>query len=241
MDFMATQPRYRGALTDYLVHPARFTYHLPDDMDFTQGALVEPAAVGMHAAKLAGVAPGVKVCILGAGCIGLMTLQACILLGADGALVSDVIPGRLAMARRFGAAMAVDGKDPDAQGQMMSFFDGQGADVVFETAGSPATAALALRLVKRGGQVMVVGTIPGETPVEFLKINREVSVRTVFRYAGEFPQTIDAIHTGAFDVNSMVTRTYGYEEAQRAFDEAVQDKDHIIKSVVHMPGFAADR
>ncbi len=55
---MATQPNYRGALTHYLCHPESFTYKLPDNMDTMEGALVEPAAVGMHAAMLADVKPG---------------------------------------------------------------------------------------------------------------------------------------------------------------------------------------
>uniref|UniRef100_UPI002552A0D1 alcohol dehydrogenase catalytic domain-containing protein n=1 Tax=Proteus mirabilis TaxID=584 RepID=UPI002552A0D1 len=72
VEFMATQPNYRGALTHYLCHPESFTYKLPDNMGTMEGALVEPAAVGMHAAMLADVKPGKKIVILGAGCIGLM-------------------------------------------------------------------------------------------------------------------------------------------------------------------------
>lgn len=90
VDFMATQPNYRGALTHYLCHPESFTYKLPDNMDTMEGALVEPAAVGMHAAMLADVKPGKKIVILGAGCIGLMTLQACKCLGATDIAVVDV-------------------------------------------------------------------------------------------------------------------------------------------------------
>ncbi len=91
VDFMATQPNYRGALTHYLCHPESFTYKLPDNMDTMEGALVEPAAVGMHAAMLADVKPGKKIIILGAGCIGLMTLQACKCLGATEIAVVDVL------------------------------------------------------------------------------------------------------------------------------------------------------
>lgn len=89
VDFMATQPNYRGALTHYLCHPESFTYKLPDNMGTMEGALVEPAAVGMHAAMLADVKPGKKIVILGAGCIGLMTLQACKCLGATDIAVVD--------------------------------------------------------------------------------------------------------------------------------------------------------
>jgi len=236
VDFMATQPNYRGALTNYLVHPASFTYHLPAAMDMVEGALVEPAAVGMHAAELGGVKPGKQVLILGAGCIGLMTLQACRLMGADQIVIADVIPGRLAMAKRLGATVAVNSMEEDLPARLRELYDGMGADIVFETAGAKATAAQAFQAVKRGGRIMIVGTIPGETPVDFLKINREVSIQTVFRYANNFPMTIGAIANGLFDVKSMVTDTYEYEEVQRAFEESVNRKAEIIKGVIRVSG-----
>ena len=81
---------------------------------------------------------------------------------------------------------------------------------------------------------MIVGTIPGEVPIDFLKINREVSIQTVFRYANNFPMTIEAIDTGKFDVDSMVTNIYDYEDVQRAFDESVNCKSDIIKGVIRV-------
>ena len=232
VDFMATQPNYRGALTNYLCHPEGFTYRLPDSMSMMEGALVEPAAVGMHAAILAGIRPGTRVAILGAGCIGLMTLQACRAMGASEILVSDVLPKRLEMAKKLGASMVVNGMEEDAAALCKSIFDGDGADVVFETAGSPVTAKQALKMVVRGGKIRIVGTISGETPVNFLSINREVSIQTVFRYANCFPATIDAIASGRFDVKSMVTHEYPYAETQRAFEESVSRKRDIIKGVI---------
>ncbi len=106
---MATQPNYRGALTHYLCHPESFTYKLPDNMDTMEGALVEPAAVGMHAAMLADVKPGKKIIILGAGCIGLMTLQACKCSGATEIAVVDVLEKRLIMAEQLGATVVING------------------------------------------------------------------------------------------------------------------------------------
>ena len=78
---------------------------------------------------------------------------------------------------------------------------------------------------------MIVGTIPGETPVDFLKINREVKVQTVFRYANNFPMTIQAISSGRFDVLTMVTDEYTYEDVQKAFEESLSRKAEIIKGV----------
>ena len=233
MDFMATQPNYRGALTNYLLHPESFTYHLPDQMEMAAGALVEPAAVGMHAAELAQAAPGKKVVILGAGYIGLMTMQACLMRGISQIVLVDLMETRLAMAKRLGASAVVHSGETDPVSAVRDCLHG-GADIVFETAGSQTTAQMAAKLVERGGKIMIVGTIPGETPVNFLSINREITIQTVFRYANTFPKTIDAIASRRLDVLSPVTRQYDYAEVQTAFEESLHSKNEIIKSVVHV-------
>ena len=234
VDFLATQPNYRGALTNYMTHPAAWTYHLPENMDFMEGALVEPAAVGMHAATEAGVCPGKKIVILGAGCIGLMTLQACRSFGATEIVVVDVMEKRLEAAKKFGAMAVVNGKTEDTIARVHEILGDWGADIVFETAGSSVTTRQTTALVMRGGKIMVVGTVSDDTPINFLKINREVSIQTVFRYANNYPMTIEAISSGRFDVKSMVTNIYPYHEVQRAFEESVNCRRDIIKSVIKM-------
>jgi L-iditol 2-dehydrogenase len=232
VDFMATQPHYKGALTNYLTHPANMTYKLPDNMDTMKGALIEPAAVGMHAAIQADVKPGKKIVILGAGCIGLMTLQACKVMGATEIVMVDIIEKRLEMAKKLGAMEVINPKDADTVTRVKEILGDWGADIVFETAGAQVTAKQTPLLVMRGGKIMIVGTIPGETPINFLKINREVSIQTVFRYANNYPMTIQAISSGRFDVQSMVTNIYDYEDVQRAFEESVNCKQDIIKGVI---------
>jgi len=232
VDFMATQPNYRGALTNYLCHPESFTYRLPESMDMIEGALVEPAAVGMHAAMLADVKPGDAVVILGAGCIGLMTLQACKVMGVSDIIVADVLQKRLNLAKELGAKAVINGKEEDTVERVKEMVGDLGADVIFETAGSVITAKQAPLMVRRGGKIMIVGTIPGKTPIDFLKINREVHIQTVFRYANRFPATIQAIESKKFNVKSMVTHRYGYPEVQQAFEESLSLKSEIVKSVI---------
>lgn len=234
VDFLATQPNYRGALTNYITHPESLTYKLPDNMDTMEGALVEPAAVGMHATMEADVKPGKKVVILGAGCIGLMTLQACRCMGAAEIVVVDVIPKRLDMAKKLGAMYTINGKEEDTVARAHELLGDWGADIVFETAGSPFTTRQTTQLVMRGGRIMIVGTVSGDTPINFLSINREVKIQTVFRYANNYPMTIEAISSGRFDVRSMVTDIYDYHEVQRAFEESLSRKADIIKGVIKM-------
>ena len=232
VDFLATQPNYRGALTNYITHPESLTYKLPDNMDTMEGALVEPAAVGMHAAMEADVKPGKKIVILGAGCIGLMTLQAFRVMGATEIVVVDMIEKRLDMAAKLGAMETINGGKEDTVARAKEILGDLGADIVFETAGARATAAQTTKLVMRGGRIMSVGTVQGDTPVNFLSINREVKIQTVFRYANNYPMTIEAISSGRFDVKSMVTDIYDYNDVQRAFEESLSRKSEIIKGVI---------
>ena len=175
---------------------------------------------------------GEKIVILGAGCIGLMTLQGCKSLGATDIVVVDVMPKRLEMAKELGASAVINGMEEDTISRCKELVGELGADIVFETAGSQITAKQAPQIVARGGRIMIVGTIPGEVPIDFLKINREVTIQTVFRYANNYPMTIDAIASGKFDVKSMVTHVYDYQDVQKAFEESVHCKKDIIKGVI---------
>ena len=91
MNFMATTPFERGALCRYFSYPARLAFRLPENMTTLDGAMMEPFAVGMHAAMRGGVSFEKTVLLLGAGCIGLMTMLACMTCGATNIIVADVV------------------------------------------------------------------------------------------------------------------------------------------------------
>lgn len=201
-----------------------------------EGALVEPAAVGMHAAVLGGASIGKSIVILGGGTIGLMVLQACKSLGATDITVVDVIQKRLDLALKLGAKRVINGKDQDTVVVLRSeeLYGDHGVDLVFEAAGAAFTAQQAVQAVARGGKIMMVGTQSKPVPIDFLKINREVTIQTAFRYCNNFPQTIEAIATGKFNVKDMVTNVYDYKNVQQAFEEAIDPvkKADMVKGVV---------
>ena len=109
--FWATPP-YDGVLSEHISHPAAFTFKIPDNMSFTEGALVEPLAIGLHACNTGNVKLGQTVVIVGAGCIGLVTLLAAKAYGATQIIVGDVLDKRLEKARELGA-ITVNTKDDD--------------------------------------------------------------------------------------------------------------------------------
>lgn len=236
VDFMATQPNYKGALTRYMTHPQEWTYHLPEGMSALEGALVEPAAVGMHAAMLGGAGLGKSIVILGGGAIGLMILQACRSLGATDITVVDVIEKRLRLAQNLGASRVINGKEQDTAAVLRApeLYGDHGAELIFEAAGAKFTAQQAVQLVARGGKIIMVGTQSEPVPIDFLKINREVTIQTAFRYCNNFPQTIEAIASGKFHVKEMVTNIYDYKDVQQAFMDAIDPvkKMEMVKGVV---------
>ena len=236
VDFMATQPNYKGALCQYMTHPEEWTYHVLEGMTTMEAALVEPAAVGMHAAILGEARLGKSIVILGAGTIGLMVLQACLSLGATDITVVDVMQKRLDLALKLGAKRVINGKEQNTVEVLRSeeLYGDHGVELVFECAGAVFTAQQAIEIVSRGGKIMMVGTQSNPVPINFLKINREVTIQTSFRYCNNYPQTIEAIATGKFNVKDMVTHVYDYKDVQKAFEEAIDPvkKCDMIKGVV---------
>ena len=236
VDFMATQPNYRGALCNYMTHPEEWTYKIPEGMSVMEAALVEPAAVGMHAAILGQAKLGSHIVIFGGGTIGLMTLQACRSLGATDITVVDILPKRLELALKLGAKRVINGKEEDAVKVLRSsqWYGDHGVDLVFECAGSAFTANQAVQVVARGGRIMMVGTHSKPVPIDFLKINREVTIQTSFRYCNNFPQTIEAIASGKFNVKDMVSHVYDYKDVQKAFSDAIDPvkKADMVKGVI---------
>lgn len=222
--FMATPP-VDGALCEYIRSPADFAHRLPDDITLEEGALVEPLAVGLHAARRARVSAGEGAVILGAGTIGLMTLQAVKACGATTRVVVDLEPTRLELARRLGATHVIDAGTIDPTGPVSEIF-GEGPDVVFEAAGAVATLQIATRLVRPGGRIAWIG-LPSEqlVPLSVLDlIDKEVEVLGVFRYANVFPEAIRLVASGQVDVRPLISESRTLADTAEAFQLAKESK-----------------
>lgn len=232
VDFMATAPNYKGAFAKFITHPAHLTFKLPDSMTLDEGALVEPASVATHAVQMAGNLLGKTAVVLGGGAVGLMVSMVAKMAGARAIVVVDLQERRLEKARELGATAAISGGDPDVAAKIKAIVGQYGADVVFETAGAIPTVKLGLNVVKRRGKFMIVGTVPGEAPISFLAINREVTMQTVFRYCNSYPTTIELIRSGALDASAIVDKHFDYEDIQEAFEVAANHADTFTKAVV---------
>lgn len=233
--FLATPP-VQGCYENYIAFPAEMCFKLPDNMTTKEGALVEPFSVGLHAAFQGQVKMGDQVVILGAGCIGLMTLLACKANGASDITVVDVVPKRLEFAKKLGATRTFNGKETDVVQEILDLSGGLGIEKVFETAGSPTTIAQTAFLVRAGGTIVLVGLSANpEINYNFGKIMaKEARIESVFRYRNLYPRAISAIAGGIVDVSGVVTHEFAFDDIQKAFEAAIHDKENVVKAVIKM-------
>lgn len=234
--FFATPP-VDGAFCEYVLSPADFLFPLPDGMTLEQGAMVEPLAVGMHAARRGGVKPGDTVAVIGMGTIGLLTLQAAIAHGATRAIAADVQPNRLAVASQVGATRLVDAASESVVDAVRDETAGLGADVVFEAAGTVATVQQTAECVRPAGVVVLVGLPPeSQFPFDIMSLlNREFDLRGVFRYANVYAAGVELIAAGRVQTEPLITARYGLEQAEEALLFASTRKDACIKVMVSVP------
>lgn len=233
VSFLATPP-VQGCNEEYIVHPADMCFRLPDQVSTREGALIEPLAVGIYAASQGGVKVGDTVLILGAGCIGLVTLLACLAQGAGRVVVADLSAARLDKARELGAAAVINSRTEDALKRGGELTNGRGFDVVFETAGSPVTIAQTPFLARRGGTVTLVGiSAQEEIAYNFAQVmDKEITIKSVFRYKNIFPRAIAAVASGKADVKKIITHEFDLDHIKEAYEEAADNKTNLVKAVV---------
>ncbi|MFN8486809.1 MAG: NAD(P)-dependent alcohol dehydrogenase [Caldilineaceae bacterium] len=226
-------PRAHGILREYVSHPAEMCFKLSDTMSFEEGALIEPLAVAMTAAREAGARVGQSAAILGGGCIGLVTLLALRAMGLSKITVVDLFDIRLNKAKELGAWNTVNAKEKDPIAEVVNLHGGIGPDLVFEAAGNRVSASQTIKMVKRGGTVMIIGNVVGQTPIDFqLMTNKEITIKTNFRYRNIYPTTIDAVASGRINVKSIISRYYPLKDTHQAFEDCINEKASLVKAVI---------
>ena len=233
--FWATPPVH-GVMRPTVVHPADFTFKLPDNVSFAEGAMVEPLAVGMHAVNNAGVRPGDTAAVIGAGTIGLVTILAAIAGGCGHVIVTDVKQPRLDLAGRFGPVMTVNVEREDPLAQVQKLTDGWGVDIVFEASGNPAAVQLGLDMLRPRGTLICIGMSSGPVPFDVVKAQaKEITIRTIFRYAHVYPRALNLMAAGKIDLKPLITETYPFDKSVQAYDYAVSPRPTSVKVQVELP------
>ena len=233
VEFFATPP-FDGTFVEYVEHPADMCFKLSDNVSTMEGALIEPLAVGLHAANQVNAQIGQNAVVLGSGCIGLVTLMSLKAKGVSPVYVVDVIDKRLEMAKKLGADVVINAAKENTVDAIMKLTDGAGVDLVCETAGSKVTTQSTVELVKRGGDIVLVGMSPDSVlPYDIgTLMNKEATLHTVFRYRNLYPVAIAAVASGAIPLKDMVTNVFEFDDTQHAMSYNCENKADVVKAVI---------
>jgi len=223
-----------GAFAEYVNIPAYDIYKLPPEVSFEEAALTEPLAVGVHAMRKGRIQPGDNVLIVGAGTIGLATLQAARASGARMIIVAEIAEARKEYAKKLGASMVLDPTEVDVPMEVDEATNGVGADLGFECVGDPKTAALVLNSVRRGGKMVVVGIF--EKAFE-LNLNScvffEKEIIGALGYNDEFATVLSFLVDGRLQATPMITGKIKLDDIlEKGFKELIENKDNNIKILV---------
>ena len=233
--FWATPPIH-GVLRPTVVHPAAYTFRLPEGVGLAEGALVEPLAIGMHAATRAAIEPGDVAVVIGAGTIGMVTVLAALAAGCSRVVVADLKQPRLDIAARFGPVTTVNVAEEDPVEIVGRLTAGWGADIVFEASGSEAAAASLFDLLRPGGRIVYIGMPAGGTiPLDIVAAQaKEVRIDTIFRYANMYPRALNLLGSGRIDLSPMMTDLYPFDDAIEAFRCAVHPAPTSVKIQIEL-------
>jgi D-xylulose reductase len=227
--FWATPPIH-GCLTNEVIHPAAFTFKLPANVSLAEGAMVEPFAVGMHAATKAQIKPGATAVVIGAGPIGIMTALAALAAGAGQVILSDLSAEKLAIAAQYPGIVPFDIRSGSLVDRVKQLTAGWGADVVFEASGSLRAYDNIFDLLAPSGTLVLVGMPPGVVPFDVVAAQaKEIRVETIFRYANVYAKAVALLASGKVDLKPLISATFPLDEGIAAFERAAEGRPADIK------------
>ncbi len=228
--------RRHGAFAEYVVIPARILYHLPEAFAFAEAAMLEAVSVALHAVRVSEARAGDSALVIGAGMIGLLTLQAARAAGCSPVYIADVDATRLELARKLGADGTLLRSGGELVSEMIKLTSGQGADVSYEAVGRNETVTAAIEATRKGGTVTLIGNIQPEVTIPLQKVvSRQLRLQGSCASAGEYPQAIEMIADGRIKVKPLITAMASLEEGPRWFERLHAGEPNLMK-VVLTPG-----
>jgi (R,R)-butanediol dehydrogenase/meso-butanediol dehydrogenase/diacetyl reductase len=208
-----------GGYAEFAISHSSIIEKAPDGLSEVAAALNEPAMVGMHAARVARLNPGDTAVVIGAGPIGLLTMQAARVAGAGAVYVMEMSAGRRKMAAELGATRVFDPRTEDIAAFLRDTTEA-GPEVVFECAGARGTLQRAVELVRPGGQVVLAGVNADEDEISPLTlVAKECEIKASLGGGDIFRRTLDLIAAGKLRTEPMVTRIIGLDEVDAMMQE----------------------
>ena len=227
--------RRAGAFAEFVAVPARILHRLPENLPFAEAAMLEAAAVAIHAVSLAPVDANTTALVIGAGTIGILTLQAVRAAGCKKVFVTDVDQDRLNLAKQLGATETLLSNE-NLQSQILQLTHNQGVDVALECVGRNETVAAAIDAARKGGTVVLVGNIAPNVNLPLQRVvTHQIRLQGSCASSGEYPRAIELLASGAIKVKQLITAIAPLEDGASWFERLHNREPNLLK-VVLTPG-----
>jgi len=225
--------RRHGAFAEYVAVPSRILYKLPDSLPFERAALIESVSIAVHAVSRHVPKPDDTVVVVGSGMIGLLVIQVLKDKGTRNIVAVDVDPRKLVLAQRMGATRTLNPKDNDVPAAVRDVTGGRGADVSFEVVGHGDTVLSAIRSLRKGGTIVLVGNLSPtvELPLQDV-VSREISVLGSCASSGEIPECIDLLARGVVDVDPIISLKASLDEGPELFARLYGGDKNLMKVII---------
>jgi L-iditol 2-dehydrogenase len=225
--------RRHGAFAEYVVVPERIMYPLPMDFSFEAAAMLEAVSVALHGVKVSQVTGGETALVIGAGMIGLLTLQAARAAGCKRVFITDVDETRLKLARQVGADETLHCSGAELVAEVMRLTGGNGVDITLEAVGRNETVAAAIDCTRKGGTVTLIGNIMPEVTLPLQKVVvRQLRLQGSCASSGEYPEAIELIANGKIQVKPLITAVASLEEGPRWFERLHSREPNLMKIIL---------
>ena len=223
-----------GTASEYFAVDAAKVTPLPETMSYDEGAMIEPLAVTVHAAKRFPELKGARVAILGCGPIGILLMQSCKALGAASVLVTDVSDYRLSVARSVGADYAVNTGETDMEQALRDAFGSDKADVIYDCAGSDITMGQAIRCARKGSTIVLVAVFSKMASVDLAVLNdHELELNTSMMYRHEdYVDAIRLVSEGKVQLRPLMSRHFAFRDYLEAYQYIDDNREMTMKVII---------
>lgn len=222
-----------GAFAEYVTVPARIVYRLPEGLSFPEAAMLEAVSVALHAVAVSDLEGGETALVIGAGMIGLLTLQAARVAGCSRIFVADIDATRLKLAAELGADETIQASGVELIQRVLRSTGDRGVDVVLEAVGRNETIAAAIDCVRKGGTVTLIGNITPQVNLPLQKVvSRQIRLQGSCASSGEYPEAMQLMADGKIRVKPLITAIAPLSDGPSWFDRLHAGEPNLMKIVL---------
>ncbi len=225
--------RRHGAFAEYVAVPRRIVYPLPAGLSFEYAAMIEALSVAVHAVGITPVTLGDTAVVVGSGMIGLLVIQALKRAGCGRVIAVDIDEARLRLAAQLGADDQLNPKSVDVPAFAREATGGRGADVAVEVVGASDPLQTALKSLRKGGVLTMVGNLSPrvELPLQWV-VTRQVKLLGSCASAGEYPACLELLARGLINVDPLISAVAPLAEGAAWFERLYRREPNLMKVIL---------